>query len=113
MTGAVSGRSYTTPDQYTQHGDDYMVLSQRHRRWWRNIALKPTVRLLVRGADIEAHAGIADGDDARSLLADCLSRQPRIAKFYRISVEHGVPDPGGIDELATRVVVIAIEPTSR
>jgi deazaflavin-dependent oxidoreductase (nitroreductase family) len=113
VTGAVSGRSYTTPVQHLPHGDGYVVLSQVHRRWWRNIAANPAVTLLVRGEKIAAHATIAADAAARSVLAECLSQRPRIAKFYRIPVEDGVPGAAGIDALATRVVVILIDPAAR
>lgn len=109
VTGAVSGKSYTTPVQYVTLGDRIVVLSQRHRRWWRNIATNPDVTLLVRGRDIGARAKIAD-DDIAAVLTDCLTEQPRVAKFYGIPIEGGVPTPSGIAELATRVVAIVIEP---
>jgi deazaflavin-dependent oxidoreductase (nitroreductase family) len=112
VTGAVSGHSYTTPVQYIRNGDVYVVLSQRKRRWWRNIETNRAVRLLVRGDDIAAHASIASGDASRSLLVDCLTQQPRIAKFYGIPIRQGVPDDPGIAELAAHVVTIVIEPDS-
>lgn len=110
VTGSVSGRSYTTPVQHVMIGARYLVLSQRHRRWWRNIETNPDITLLVRGEAIAAHATIADPDEARSLLAECLTQQARVARFYGIPIEQGTVDASSVDELATTVVVIVIDP---
>ncbi len=110
VTGSVSGRSYTTPVQYMTVGARYVVLSQRRRRWWRNIEANPKVTFVVRGEATTAQATIAVPDEARSLLAECLSQRPRVAKFYGVPTEQGSADASSVEELATQVVVIVIDP---
>ena len=52
VTGRRTGRQYSTPVQYMAVDGHYVVLSQRMRRWWRNIRTRPGVDLLVRGRTI-------------------------------------------------------------
>lgn len=111
VTGAKSGRRYSTPVQYFGHDGQYLVLSQRTRRWWRNIATNPQVELLIQGEPVAATATIADDESARDLLAVCLRRNPRVAKFYGLwRADTKTVDVSLIGELLERMVVIIIEP---
>ena len=73
VTGAKTGRRYTTPVQYLMHGDEFVVLSQQKRTWWRNIASQPEVELRIQGGSITGLARIASDDEAVAILSDCLS----------------------------------------
>lgn len=113
VTGAKSGRRYSTPVQYQRLGDDYAVSSQRERIWWRNIRSRPEVELLVRGRTISGHAVVADDEAARRAMGTWLEQKPKIAKFYGVGVgEDGAIDPGGVDRLLEGSVVILISPGS-
>jgi deazaflavin-dependent oxidoreductase (nitroreductase family) len=108
VTGAKTGRKYTTPVQYVRDGDRLLVMSQRHRRWWRNIAATPEVEVVLAGRTIDTTAHLAD--DTRAAIATCLRLVPRVAKFYGIAIdEHGDPDPSGVEQLADASVVIVID----
>lgn len=110
VTGSRSGRRYSTPVQYLRSGGRYVVLSQRTRKWWRNIASRPRVELLIRGSTVHGEATIADPATAHSVLARCLADYPRVAKFYGIETDgpDGI-DGEAIDRLGERVVVILID----
>jgi deazaflavin-dependent oxidoreductase (nitroreductase family) len=111
VTGARTGRRYSTPVEYLRHGDDWVVLSQRMRTWWRNLSTRPDVELLIRGTSVPGHAVLADGEHARTVLTDCLEQNPRVAKFYGIELDRAsAVDPAAVDELLDRVVVIVITP---
>ena len=111
VTGATTGRTYSTPVQYLRHGDDVVVLSQQHRRWWRNLAAQHNVELLLAGRTIRADATVLRGDDARPLLTECLDASPRVAKYYGIGTDaEGRVDRAGIELLLDRVVVIVATP---
>jgi deazaflavin-dependent oxidoreductase (nitroreductase family) len=111
VTGAKTGRAYTTPVQYMRLDDEYVVLSQRHRVWWRNIRTRPEVELSIAGSAIAGRARLADGEDARRVLSSCLADNPRVAKFYGFE-----PDEAGsiaaddIERLAEWMVAIVITP---
>lgn len=111
VTGAKSGRRYTTPVQYMRLDGDYVVLSQKHRVWWRNLRTRPEVTLKIGGETVTGHARIPEGDDAHQVLARCLTANPRVAKFYGIeSTGAGTIDPADIELLGERVVPIVIRP---
>ena len=111
VTGAKTGRSYTTPVQYMRLDGDYVILSQRHRVWWRNIRTQPAVELSIGGSTIRGRARIAEGDDARQVLSSCLADNPRVAKFYGIETDDQGPIAADdIERLTERVVAIVIVP---
>jgi deazaflavin-dependent oxidoreductase (nitroreductase family) len=60
VTGATSGRRYTTPANYVRDGDTLTLLSRRNRRWWRNLRRQPGVRLRLRGEDVAATGRVAE-----------------------------------------------------
>lgn len=109
VTGSKTGRRYSTPVQPLRHGDDWVVLSQRMRKWWRNVAVQPRVELLMQGKTIVGHAIVAEDEQAHSVLADCLRDNPRVAKFYGIATAGtGRIDPADVTQLLDRLVVIVI-----
>ena len=110
VTGAKTGRRYTTPVQYLVHGDEFVVLSQRKRMWWRNITSQPEVELRIQGGSITGLARIASDDEAVAILSDCLSAEPRVAKFYGIEPRSdGTVDAVDIDRLLEGFVVLAVK----
>jgi deazaflavin-dependent oxidoreductase (nitroreductase family) len=109
VTGSITGNRYSTPVQYFGHGDDFVVLSQRKRTWWRNIAKRPAVQLLVKGETLDGRAALPDDEAARAVLSLVLEENPRVAKFYGLGIDDaGTIDQAGIDQLLERVVVIVI-----
>ena len=47
-------------------------MSQRTRRWWRNLAERPDVEIVLRGERISTVARVVDGDEAREAIATSL-----------------------------------------
>jgi deazaflavin-dependent oxidoreductase (nitroreductase family) len=110
VTGARTGRRYETPVQLMCDDGRHVVLSQRHRVWWRNIRTHPEVELLVRGGTVAGRAHVAEGDEARELIARLLQANPRVARFYGIEIDHsGNADPDGVDALDRAAVAIVID----
>ena len=111
VTGAKTGRRYTTPVQYLSHDGEFVVLSQRMRTWWKNIGTRPDVEMRIEGEIVQGRGRIASGEEARSVLADCLREQPRVAKFYGLE-----PDDSGafadedLERLLERVAIIVVTP---
>jgi deazaflavin-dependent oxidoreductase (nitroreductase family) len=110
VIGAVTGASYTTPVQYVRIDDHFVVLSQRHRRWWRNIRTCPDVTFEIGSRTLTTTATVVDdGDEAQRYITSVMTRVPRVAKFYGIELDdRGRPDPAGVGALAERVAVILI-----
>ena len=110
VTGAKTGNRYTTPVQYVRDGDQLLVLSQRTRRWWRNLEERPDVEIVLRGETIRTVAHVAVGDEERDVIATTLRLNPRVAKFYGVAIgENGEPATDGIDQLQEAFVAIVID----
>ncbi|MDH3248774.1 MAG: nitroreductase family deazaflavin-dependent oxidoreductase [Acidimicrobiia bacterium] len=111
VTGSRTGNTYTIPVQYLRHDGELVVLSQRMRKWWRNITTRPAVELRIEGVTTHGKARIASDDEALSVLAACLRDEPRVAKFYGIQpADDGGIDPENLRGLLERVVVIVVTP---
>jgi deazaflavin-dependent oxidoreductase (nitroreductase family) len=109
VTGSKTGRRYSTPVQPFRRGEDWVVLSQRTRKWWRNIAAQPRVELLMQGKTIVGRAVVAEEEQAHSVLSDCLRDNPRVATFYGVAPDGtGRIDPADVTQLLDRVVVTVI-----
>ena len=110
VTGAKTGNRYTTPVQYVRDGDRLLVLSQRTRRWWRNLEQRPDVEIVLCGETIRTVARLAAGEEAREVIATTLRLNPRAAKFYGVAIgEDGEPAADGIDQLQETFVAIVID----
>ncbi len=110
VTGATTGKRYTMPVQYVRDGDRLLVLSQRTRRWWRNLTARPEVEVVLRGETIRADARLASDQEARRAIATSLRRNPRTAKFYGIAIgRDGEPAADGVEQLDAAFVVIVID----
>lgn len=110
VTGAKSGNRYTTPVQYVRDGDRLLVLSQRTRRWWRNLRERPDVEVVLCGETRLATAHLAEGDEERDAIATTLRLNPRTAKFYGVAIgDDGEPDTAGVDQLQAAFVAIVID----
>jgi deazaflavin-dependent oxidoreductase (nitroreductase family) len=111
VTGAKTGRRYTTPVQYLWHDGEFVVLSQRMRKWWRNIETRRDVEMRIGGVTMHGHARIASDEEARSVLADCLRAEPRVARFYGLTpVAGGEIEAEALDRLLEQVAVIVVTP---
>ena len=110
VTGAKTGNRYTTPVQYVRDGDRLLVLSQRTRRWWRNLEQRPDVEIVLCGETIRTVAHLAAGEEEREVIATTLRLNPRAAKFYGVAIgEDGEPAADGIDQLQEAFVAIVID----
>lgn len=111
VTGATTGRRYVIPVQYLVHDGEFVVLSQRTRRWWRNFASRPMVEMRVAGESMHGRARIATSDEAIPVLAHCLRREPRVARFYGLeTLADGSVDTEQLHQLLDRNVVIIVTP---
>jgi len=51
VTGAKSGRRYSTPVNYVQNDGVLIVMSRTYRTWWRNVRGGAPVRVRLRGRE--------------------------------------------------------------
>ncbi len=81
FTGRRSGREYTTPVNYTQHGDSLLLTTQRSRAWWRNLIGGAPVTLWLRGREYRATAEAQI--DAATTAADLLAISRQVPAMQR------------------------------
>lgn len=109
FTGRRSGRTYTTPVDYSQEGDVVSIFT--HASWWRNLTGGAPVTLRLRGRDVPGHAEpVADDKQAVAAgLAAHLRKVPSDAKYYSVALDaQGNPNAEHVETAAQSVVMIRV-----
>ena len=71
ITGRKSGKTFSTPVSYVQNENILITLSQRKRKWWRNLRGGAPVELRLRGKQRQARG-------------EALEKVPEIADMLKI-----------------------------
>jgi deazaflavin-dependent oxidoreductase (nitroreductase family) len=109
FTGRKSGKTYTTPVDYSQDGDQVLIFT--HANWWKNLRGGASVTLRIRGREIQGVAepvaedkqAVADG------LAAHLRKVPSDANFYGVTFDgHKNPRAEEVEKAAQSVVMICV-----
>jgi deazaflavin-dependent oxidoreductase (nitroreductase family) len=85
FTGRRSGRVYTTPTEYIQHGDTVTLFTQKSRIWWQNLRGGAPVTLRLRGRDVPGNADAFTQED-RPLLPCIQQMYPRMSPAHQQSL---------------------------
>lgn len=110
FTGHKSGKSYTTPVDYSQHGNQVFIFT--HNAWWKNLAGGAPVALRIQGRELR---GVAEPilEDKRAIaagLAAHLKKVPGDARYYRVTLDpDGNPRSEEVRAAAQSVVMIRVE----
>lgn len=107
FTGRKSGKTYTTPVSYSQSGDQVYIFT--HASWWKNLQGGETVRLRIRGREIQGLAeSVAEDKEAiASGLAAHLCKVPSDARYYGVTIdENGKPNPKEVEKAVQTVVMV-------
>jgi len=109
FTGRMSGKAYTTPVSYSQHGNQVLVFT--HASWWKNLGSGAPVTLRLRGRELH---GLAQPEvsDKRAIaigLAAHLRAVPFDARYYDVTFnENGNPRTEEVQAAVKTVVMIRI-----
>lgn len=109
FTGRKSGKTYTTPVDYSQDGDLVSIFT--HAAWWKNLSGGAPVTLRLRGRDVRGHAEpVADDKQAVAAgLTAHLRKVPSDARYYDVTLDSdGEPDPAAVDKAAQSVVMVRV-----
>jgi deazaflavin-dependent oxidoreductase (nitroreductase family) len=110
FTGRKSGKSYTTPVDYSQVGDQVTIFT--HGNWWKNLRGGAPVSLRIRGRELQ---GIAEpvAEDKQAVAAGLtahLQRVPSDAKYYHVTFDdNGNPNPEEVEKAAQNAVMIRVQ----
>jgi deazaflavin-dependent oxidoreductase (nitroreductase family) len=110
FTGRKSGKTYTTPVDYSQDGDQVTIFT--HANWWKNLIGGAPVTLRIRGRELQGLAQpVAEDKQAVAAgLAAHLRKVPSDARYYQVTFDdHGDPKAQEVEKAAQSVVMIRIQ----
>jgi len=109
FTGRKSGKTYTTPVDYSQDGDQVTIFT--HANWWKNLVGGAPVTLRMRGRDLQ---GIAEpvAEDKGAVAAglmEHLRKVPSDAKYYGVTFDDQKnPRAEEVEKAAQSAVMIRV-----
>ncbi len=109
FTGRKSGRRYTTPVSYSEHGDQLYVFT--HAAWWKNLGSGAPVTVRLRGREALglAETEASDKQAIAIALAAHLRSVPSDARYYGVTFDpNGNPNIEEVKKAVTTVVMIRI-----
>jgi deazaflavin-dependent oxidoreductase (nitroreductase family) len=109
FTGRKSGKTYTTPVDYSQDGDQVYIFT--HANWWKNLRGGAPVMLRIQGRELEglAEAVAEDKQAVAAGLATHLRKVPSDARYYGITFDdRGNPRAEEVEKSAQTVVMIRV-----
>ena len=109
FTGRKSGKTYSTPVDYSQDGDQVTIFT--HADWWKNLRGGAPVTLRIQGRELQGLAEpVAEdkGAVAAGLMAH-LRKVPSDAKYYDVTLDnHKNPRAEEVEKAALSVVMIRV-----
>ena len=110
FTGRKSSKTYTTPVSYYQQDNQVIIFT--HANWWKNLQNSSSVRLRLRGRDVQglAEAVAEDKKIIATNLTTHLKNSPFDAKFYNVTMDgNGNPIPEDVDQAVQTVAMIQVQ----
>lgn len=110
FTGCKSGKTYTTPVDYSQDGDQVTIFT--HAAWWKNLCGGAPVTLRLQGRDVQ---GLAEpvAEDKHAVAAGLMAhlrKVPSDAKYYGVTFDdQNNPRAEEVEKAAQDVVMIRIQ----
>lgn len=110
FTGSKSGKEYSTPANYYEIDGKIYLMSDRSRKWWKNIKKKPNVELYIKRQLIKGTGTVIDAkSEIEKSLELIFSHFPKIAKYLKVEIVDGKPVMGDIQKLSDSNIVIVVE----
>lgn len=109
FTGCKSGKTFTTPVDYSQDGDQVYIFT--HANWWKNLRGGAPVTLRIRGREFQ---GLAEpvAEDKQAIAAGLtahLRKVPSDVKFYGVTFDdQGNPKTEEAEKAVQTVVMIRV-----
>ncbi len=109
FTGRKSGKTYTTPVDYSQAGDQVIIFT--HADWWKNLRGGAPVTLRIRGRELQGLAEpVAEDKGAVAAgLREHLRKVPSDARYYGVTFDnHRNPRAEEVEQAVQSVVMIRV-----
>ena len=109
VTGRKTGKPITTPVNYYQEGDTLWVISNRERTWWRNLKGGASLKLRLRGREVNGFGEVLLDEPAVAVqIGEYVRHLPFSGRSLGVHVEDGQPDPADLTRLAQERVMVRI-----
>lgn len=109
VTGRKSGRAITTPVNYYIDEDALWVISDRNRKWWRNVCGGVEVTLRWQGRDVIARAeSILDEQSVAKQIGEYVHHLPMSAGPLGVRLHNGIPNCEDTARLAKEKLFVKI-----
>ena len=109
FTGRKSGKTYTTPVDYSQDGDQVTIFT--HADWWKNLRGGAPVTLRIQGRELQGFAEPV-AEDKRAVaagLTEHLRKVPSDARYYGVTFDdQRNPRAEEVEKAAHGVVMIRV-----
>jgi len=110
--GRKSGKTYTLPVSFVRSGEELLIVSFRHRTWWRNLRGSVPVTVWIEG---KKHPGVAHAIDDNpaeiaAALGAYLQKDPFLARHLGVdSDDKGQLNAGQVARAAEKRVMVSIQ----
>jgi len=109
VTGRKTGKPITTPVNYYQEGDTLWVISNRERTWWRNLKGGASLKLRLRGREVNGFGEVLLDEPAVAVqIGEYVRHLPISARSLGVHMLNGQPDPADLSRLAQERVMVRI-----
>ena len=109
-TGRKSGKTYQVPVNYTHQGNRLVTFSYRERTWWRNLKGGASLKLRLRGQELNGFGEVLLDEPAVAVqIGEYVRHLPISARSLGVQVQAGQPDPADLARLAQERVMIRIK----
>ena len=110
VTGRKSGRLITTPVNYFRDGDSLWIISDRDRKWWRNVCGGAEVTLRIHGRDMRGCAeSFLDEKDVAAEIGDYVRHLLMAAKPLGVRLDQGVANCDDAARLSKKKLFVKIK----
>jgi deazaflavin-dependent oxidoreductase (nitroreductase family) len=110
VTGRKSGRAITTPVNYYREENILWVISNRDRKWWRNVCGGAEVTLHLKGHDVPARAeSVMDEQVVAAQIGEYIRHLPASAKPLGVRLQNGLANCEDTARLAKERLFVKIQ----
>ncbi|MBI5353033.1 MAG: nitroreductase family deazaflavin-dependent oxidoreductase [Chloroflexi bacterium] len=110
ITGRKTGKTFTIPVGYYEEGGYLWIITNRDRKWWRNLQGGANVKLLLKRKPVNGFAETElDNKAVEAQLLEYLKHIPQAAKSFGIRVENKLPNAEDVADTAKDRLFVKIK----
>jgi deazaflavin-dependent oxidoreductase (nitroreductase family) len=110
--GRKTGKIYRVPLSYVRDGNELIILTFKHRTWWKNLVGGAPVNVRLKGENIEAIAEpeVEDFERIKQGFSKYIENNSYLSRALEVPLdEEGKPDPEALEIAAEGRVMVWIK----